>query len=274
MIFMMDSSSLPTAESTAILPSITSDHDLHVSCYCEENAWRLVYRHLHYQNRQTTNSDNCNKYFVVFVSNDKRCCPYFNQRAKPKPISTDDISTMDYVCWDYHVIVIRRCTAELSNGDDIKEGASHNKNHNRTEVLDIDTWMQPYPCQLEEYLYNSFPHILNNSTNVDEQYYPNFRVVPAKQYIKYFYSDRSHMIDAKTGNWLATPPEYQPIMNGLELADDNGMKRNNTDKRDEEEKSSNLDMYIDMKENSTTSDNGSATFGKVYTLDQFRSVYA
>ena len=267
---MMDSSSLPTAESTAILPSITSDHDLHVSCYCEENAWRLVYRHLHYQNR--TNSDNCNKYFVVFVSNNKRCCPYFNQRAKPKP-TTDNISTMDYVCWDYHVIVIRRRTSELSNDDDIKDGAS---NDSRTaEVLDIDTWIQPYPCQLEEYLHNSFPHILNNNnTNVDTQYHPIFRVIPAEQYIKHFYSDRQHMIDVKTGNWLATPPEYQPIMNGLTLAYDNGMKRDNNDKRDEEEKSSNLDMYIDMKENSSSdSDSESAAFGRVYTLDQFRKAF-
>ena len=266
---MMAYSSLPTAESTAILPSISSDHKLRVSCYCEENAWRVVYRHLHL-NQQTPNSDNFNcNYFVVFVSNAKRCCPYLNQRAKPKPTSTEDISTMDYVCWDYHVIVIRRRTAELSN--DTKEGASNN-NNNRTEVLDIDTWLQPYPCQLEEYLYGSFPHVMDGTNNTDKQYHPSFRVVPAKQYLKYFYSDRSHMIDTKTGNWLATPPEYQPIMNGLALASDNGMTRNNNDERDEEEKSSNLDMYIDMKENS--SDNGSAAFGKVYTLNEFRRAYA
>ena len=80
------------------------------------------------------------------------------------------------------------------------------------------------------------------------------------------------MIDTKTGNWLATPPEYQPIMNGLALASDNGMTRNNNDERGGEEKSSNLDMYIDMKENS--SDNGSAAFGKVYTLNEFRRAYA
>lgn len=271
----MDSSSNPTAESTAILPSISSDHDLHVSCYCEENAWRLVYRHLHYQKQQTPNSTNNCNYFVVFVSNDKRCCPYFNQRAKPKPTSADDISTMDYVYWDYHVIVIRRCTVELSN--DTKEGASNN-NNNRTEVLDIDTWLQPYPCQLEEYLYKSFPHIMsnNNNNNVDTQYHPKFRVIPAQQYLKYFYSDRSHMIDTKTGNWLATPPEYQPIMNGLALADDNGMKRNNNDKRGEgEDTRSNLDMYIDMKvqSSSSSSDNESAAFGRVYTLDQFRKAF-
>lgn len=270
----MDSSNLPTAESTAILPSITSDHDLRVSCYCEENAWRLVYRHLHYQSQQTTNSTNNCNYFVVFVSNDKRYCPYFNQRAKSKPISSDDISTMDYVCWDYHVIVIRRCTAELSN-DNTKEGAS--QHNNRTEVLDIDTWLQPYPCQLEEYLHYSFPHVLNNNnTNVDTQYHPNFRVIPAEQYLKYFYSDRQHMIDTKTGNWLAKPPEYQPIINGLELADDNGMKRNYNDKRDEKEDTrSNLDMYIDMKvQSSSSSDDVPAAFGRVYTIDEFLNVYA
>jgi len=209
----------------------------------------------------------------VFVSNDKRCCPYFNQRAKPKPALTNDISTMDYVCWDYHVIVIRQCTDELSN-DDTKEGASNN-NNNRTEVLDIDTWLQPYPCQLEEYLYKSFPHVLssNNSmmNDVDTQYHPNFRVIPAELYLKHFYSDRSHMIDTKTGNWLATPPEYQPIMNGLELADDNCTTRNNNDERGEEEKSSsNLDMHIDMKVqnmNSSTSDNvPAAAFGRYILL--------
>ena len=132
-MIMMDFSSLPTAESTAILPSITSDHDLRVSCYCEENAWRLVYRHLHYQKQQTTNSSNNCNYFVVFVSNDKRCCPYFNQRAKPKPTSTDDISTMDYVCWDYHVIVIRHRAAAIPSDDtSTREAASNSSNNTST----------------------------------------------------------------------------------------------------------------------------------------------
>jgi hypothetical protein len=38
-----------------------------------------------------------------------------------------------------------------------------------------------------------------------------FRVVPAKYYLENFASDRSHMIDAKTGTYLSPPPNYQCI---------------------------------------------------------------
>mmetsp|Transcript_26721 Transcript_26721/g.42194 ORF Transcript_26721/g.42194 Transcript_26721/m.42194 type:complete len:151 (-) Transcript_26721:1-453(-) len=124
-----------TAETTAIRSS--SDRNLRVPCYCEENSWRIAHRHLH--NNSTTDDDNSNgssstarhntnkinnnnnlnnaeqwdEYNVVFVSNALRCCPFFRQRATPRD------EPREYVCWDYHVFVIRssrRSSSSSSSG--------------------------------------------------------------------------------------------------------------------------------------------------------------
>ena len=202
---------MDTAEATAINPSLTSDHDLRVSCYCEENAWRVVYRHLHhlsYYSEKTNNyyyddddvannnnnNNNNNKkyaYYVVFISNEQRCVPFFRQRAKPETFPSE------YVCWDYHVIVLRTTTKE-----------DHDGCCTLSEILDIDTWLKPCPCPIDEYINGSFPYANNNNNdcNNNPQYLPCFRVIPAEEYLKYFYSDRHHMY--KDGEWLAPPPTY------------------------------------------------------------------
>ncbi|KAL7537532.1 hypothetical protein ACHAXR_007883, partial [Thalassiosira sp. AJA248-18] len=208
---MADHLSIPlpqTAEITAIQSS--SDHDLRVSCFCEENAWRLVYRHLHGHDCEINKE--WDDYHVVFVSNERRCCPFFRQRARLD-------NPEDYVCWDYHVIVIRSKIDEQT------------KTVTKTEVLDIDTWLA-YPCPLGEYLDGSFPHVDN--PGLDAQYLPFFRVVTARNYLKYFYSDRMHMF--KNGKWSSPPPEYRPIMNGLPFS----VGSNEINAK------SNLDMYINM----------------------------
>ena len=203
------------AESTAL--KSTTDHDLRVACYCEENAWRVAYRHLH------TDIDNIGdnrdwKYYIVFISNNHKCCPMFRQRALPK----DDPN--GYVCWDYHVIVMRS-TVETTD------------NTIASEILDIDTWIEPYQVPLTKYLDESFPHAAD--PNFNNQYLPLFNVVRAEDFIRDFYSDRMHMF--KDGKWSSPPPDYPPLMNGL--------KR---DKRDSNEiidglTVSNLDSYILMK---------------------------
>ena len=82
------------------------------------------------------------------------------QRALPN-------SPKKYVCWDYHVIVLR----SSSGGDDSDVDCAKRT----SEVLDVDTWLTPYPCPLEVYLDGTFPHTKNN--RIDEDYFPRFRQV-------------------------------------------------------------------------------------------------
>ncbi len=133
-----------------------------------------------------------------------------------------------------------------------------------TEVLDVDTWL-PYPCPLGIYLDGSFPHA--NNPGVDPTLLPLFRLVPAASYLKHFYSDRMHMF--KGGKWLATPPHYELIMNGLEFSKING-------KDGIEGKTgrvSNLEMYISMSAADAEHEEDEVK-GKVNSLDQFRTVFA
>ena len=259
-----------TAESTAI-HSASSDHDLRVPCYCEENAWRLVHRHLHGGNPSLQESY---EYYVVFVSNESRCIPFFRQRATPDRLG-------EYVCWDYHVIVIRTLT--MKNLD--SKTSPSCKKTTKTEVLDMDSWL-PYPCPIDIYLDESFSLCAMNKKHYLE-YQPLFRVIPARQYLTYFYSDRMHMF--KDGKWLSSPPKYQPIMNGLTYAKTN---RNETTNHGNV---SNLEMYIDMSQSSSSEareggdewgtndiitgnerndDTINGRMGTVFTLDEFRSRFS
>lgn len=211
-------SSSASAESTAL--QSPSDHDLRVACYCEENAWRVAYRHLH-TNENNSSSDNRDwKYYVVFLSNNPKACPMFKQRAIPKDDPTE------YVCWDYHVIVMRSCSSTVNN----KETSII-----MSEVIDIDTWITPYPTPLVQYLDESFPHAAD--PNFNTQYLPLFHVVRAEEFIRDFYCDRMHMY--KNGKWNSPPPNYPAIMNGLKRDGYDGPERN-------ESSGSNLDDYISM----------------------------
>jgi hypothetical protein len=221
-----------TAEATAL--QCSSDHDLRSPCYCEENVWRLVYRHLN-----TKEISDGWQYNVVFISNQRKCCPMFSQLAAindPK----------GYVCWDYHVIVVRcKRGAEAQNGS-------------TAQVLDIDTQLTPYPCPFEVYLDGTFPYAAN--CQMDEQYMPLFRVIDGNEYLKYFYSDRSHMLNE--GEWSAPPPSYGPIMNGLQF-------RKQTGDGEESEIQSNLELYVNMSNDKV----GAEANNGPLTLTEFRSRY-
>lgn len=67
---------------------------------------------------------------------------------------------------------------------------------------------------------------------------PFCSVIDAKEYLKYFYSDRMHMF--KDGKWSSPPPHYKPIMNGVQFR--NHMASGVVDT----EKCSNLEDYISM----------------------------
>jgi len=241
-----------SAEETAI--KCSNDHDLRVSCYCEENAWRLVHRCLFHSDPPKGNEWD---YHVIFISNEDRCCPMFMQRARPK-------DPREYVCWDYHVIVLRTRKIGVEKID-----RGNGTNYATSEILDIDTWLTPYPCPLEKYLNGTFPHV---DDELDPKYSPCFRVVPAKDYLKYFYSDRMHMYEKTTGEWKSPPPSYKPIMNGLESITDQYQKLHEVETGKKGNNISNLESYINMSERYQSSES-LRKYGLVMTIGQLRAKY-
>jgi len=288
-----------SAEVTALDDTITRDHELRIPCYCEENSWRLVYRHCNAAAAINANSIHSSEYnyHTVFVSNLPRRCSFYMQRAAAGS------GTNEFVNWDYHVFVIRveaiAAAAAAEEADEKEEELVTTKrgNERRTavEALDVDTLLLPYPCPLGVYLDGSFPqyseqyHHRHTTTATNEEmevYRPYFRVVPAQQYLRYFYSDRMHMYNEDDGQWSAPPPKYLPIMNGLLELDDNNktgrvLDRNNNkgdndddvniiDQNIKTSGGSNLETYINMFSNNDDDDD---RYGKVYNLDQFRAKY-
>lgn len=92
---------------------------------------------------------------------------------------------------DYHVIGIKR-------------------NGTNSLVYDFDTILN-FPENFQTYVKKSFPLF----PNMIRKYERLYRVIPAKYYLEHFASDRSHMIDEKTGEFKADPPKYDCIKNKL-----------------------------------------------------------
>ncbi|KAG1054228.1 hypothetical protein G6F43_003753 [Rhizopus delemar] len=133
---------------------------------------------------------------VVFISNDERKVPIWTQKA-----CVDD----NPVVWDYHVILL------FSNDSNLV-------------VYDFDTIL-PFPCIAEEYVRKAFkPQLV-----LRKEYERYFRLIPAKNYLHGFASDRSHM-KGPDGQYLSNPPNYDPIIS-------------------KDQVTMNLDEYISMKDN-------------------------
>lgn len=84
------------------------------------------------------------------------------------------------------------------------------------------------PVRFADYVDQSFlPLAASDSLGVSS-YRPSFRVARAEAFLDNFSSDRSHMIDSSTGQWLAPPPIW-PLIIGPRARrkgwDDNLMKR-------------------------------------------------
>lgn len=139
-------------------------------------------------------------------------------------------------------------------------------------------------------------------TNCAGANYTLNRIIPAKDYLKYFYSDRMHMYNRDTGKWNSPPPAYPPIMNGLTFVNNNENnnkhdENNGIDESDKRNKNiSNLESYISMSEdcfvvqsegnneekmksakqdgtNNLKQSVSSDVFGKVMTLAQLRTQF-
>ena len=141
----------------------------HTPYYCEENIWHLA------QQAEFVEM----KMFVVIVSNEARCCPFFYQQVSDSPEKA--------IWWDYHVILL--CKSQFWS------------------VWDLDSTI-PSPVTFTEYYNKTF----NFDTNIKASLFPLFRIVLAEKYISHFSSDRSHM-RRTDGSWIAPPPEWPIIMN-------------------------------------------------------------
>ena len=151
----------------------------YTSCYCEENVWKLCEK---IQNTMGLNGLlREEKAFAVFISNDNRTIPLWHQ-------SSGDETKEGLVIWDYHVILV------------IKENP-------KSMVFDLDTRL-PYPSSFNEYSRHTFSK--HEEENMREQFHRKFRVIPIREFLENFASDRSHMKD-RNGDWIKQPPEYPCI---------------------------------------------------------------
>ncbi len=95
---------------------------------------------------------------VIFIINESKQIAIFNQLSA---------NIGEPIIWDYHVIL-------AATIDKIET------------IFDFDSRL-PFPCRIEHYLKSSFLE------NIKPQYISQFRIIAANQYLRYFYSDRSHM---------------------------------------------------------------------------------
>lgn len=257
--------------STAL--SCLSEQELRVPCYCEENVWRLAYRRTHADTskeeedaihavhngekiREEKDERLVSQNYVVFISNEQRCCPMFAQRASKNP--------KEACFWDYHVIFIQNIASWKTDGN--PADTNMKKYWQRATVFDVDSRL-PYACELEAYLEATFPDLNFNTENDRKKYAPLFRVVRAELYLENFYSDRMHMYNNETGKWNAPPPTYDCIMN----------QKQNPAKENEKGNSSNLADYVSMRYKHTQEDGTKNTpqsvFGEVLSLQLLLSTF-
>ena len=124
--------------------------------------------------------DDADAYHVVFISNPQETTAIWAQQ-KGHP-----------VVWDYHVILWH---------------------HRRNEIYDLDSVL-PFPFHAPDYLQESFHP---SDARVPTTYRPRFRLIRAEAFVARFASDRPHMRDRTTGEWLSPPPTYPPLGTGMNL---------------------------------------------------------
>ncbi|EDQ86700.1 uncharacterized protein MONBRDRAFT_10698 [Monosiga brevicollis MX1] len=152
---------------------------LYTSHYCEENVYKLLER------VQQHHPEQLDRWYALFLSNQARHMAIFAQ-------SLGDPVRGSVVVWDYHVIALRLGAAHPSAAEDL--------------VFDFDSVL-PFPCDAETYLNATFPYsFLDLAHNMRAQVH----MVPAKQFLSTFASDRSHM-RRHDGSYTKPPPPYPCI---------------------------------------------------------------
>ncbi|KAK0596236.1 hypothetical protein LWI29_013961 [Acer saccharum] len=150
----------------------------HTPFYCEENVYFLCKKLCANGVADADGSD----LYVVFISNEKKQIPLWHQKASKR---ADGV-----ILWDYHVVCIQR-----------KRGGD-----SRCLVWDLDSSL-PFPSPLASYVSET----IRPSFQLFSEYQRFFRIVHAPIFLCFFASDRRHMKDP-TGNWIAEPPSYEPIV--------------------------------------------------------------
>lgn len=120
---------------------------------------------------------------VLILSNSSRNCPLWQQKSA---------IGQEPVRWDYHVILL--------------VGPPE-----KSLIYDFDSTLH-LPSPLDVYLNLTF----RPDSSSWEEDKPFFKAIEAADYIRYFYSDRGHMIDGE-GDWKFTPPSWPLIKNKGEL---------------------------------------------------------
>lgn len=149
----------------------------YVSCYCEENVYKLC------QDVNIRNPNEVTKCYVAFISNLSRTVPLWRQRA-----GKDDGKL---VVWDYHVIFL------------------YHPEVNRCLVYDLDSEL-PFPTYVHKYVTETF----RTDQILKPDYFRFFRIIPAVEFLRDFASDRRHM-KRSDGSWIKPPPNYPAISSSI-----------------------------------------------------------
>lgn len=165
------------------------EHFAYQSCYCEENTYLLLRRLIERADHET------DSLYAVFVSNERRQVPIWRQRSAERRGEAIDPPCV----WDYHVFA---AAAQRRGG--------HDDEGNHSLVYDLDTTLDPFPCEFEQYRREALRPPPPTLTR-------RYRVVPARELFARFSSDRSHMRTADGDGWAMPPPPWPPI--GRDLSD-------------------------------------------------------
>ncbi|QCE05271.1 Protein N-terminal glutamine amidohydrolase [Vigna unguiculata] len=153
-------------------------HFQHTPFYCEENVYLLCKKLCSDGVAKAEGSD----LFVVFISNEKKQIPLWNQKASKR---ADGV-----ILWDYHVICIQ-----------IKQG------NVPPLVWDLDSTL-PFPSPLPLYVSETIRPSFQLFSDYNRQ---GTFFVHAPLFLRSFASDRRHMKDSG-GKWIEEPPPHEPII--------------------------------------------------------------
>lgn len=144
------------------LASLTRDIVPYASHYCEENVYKLIEQM--YATLESQILDEIS-IFAVMISNESKRTPIWMQKLE------NSTGKDEPVIWDYHVVVL------VTSNDPTKQ-----------LIFDCDSVL-PYPCPSTKYIIKSFrPHM-----PIRPEFRQLFRVIPGREYLAKFSSDRTHM---------------------------------------------------------------------------------
>ncbi|WP_458777411.1 protein N-terminal glutamine amidohydrolase [Desulforhopalus sp. 52FAK] len=123
--------------------------------------------------------------YVLFISNARKQCPFWFQKSAP---------AQGFVCWDYHVVLAVKMVD--------------------WKIFDLDTTLS-FPIGLKEYVSFTF----KGMAGIHPGYFPSFKIIDARRYVREFYSDRKHMKD-EMGEWLSPAPDWSLILGNKMLSID------------------------------------------------------